>query len=223
MPLDVIPLGAYRRASSLKPESPLTYRPDIDGLRAIAVTSVVLFHANLGVPGGFVGVDVFFVISGFLITHLVIRDLREGRFRLADFWQRRARRILPALTPAAIGALLLSVMLLPPGALASAARSTAWLGALASNIFFWKNLDYFSAPAESAPLLHTWSLAVEEQFYVVFPPLLMLGFVLARRSVHRLVVLVGFLAASSFVASYFLTKSQPRVRPAHFTISTASN
>lgn len=193
----------------MKPETAFTYRPDIDGLRAVAVTSVVLFHANLGVPGGFVGVDVFFVISGYLITHLIVRDLREGRFRLADFWQRRARRILPALMPATVGALLLSVLFLPPPALVQAARSTAWLGGFASNIFFWKNLDYFSAPAESAPLLHTWSLAVEEQFYVLFPPLLMLGFALVKRSEKRLVALVAFFAVSSFSASFLFTKSHP--------------
>ncbi len=196
----------------MKPESSLTYRPDIDGLRAIAVTSVVLFHADLGVPGGFVGVDVFFVISGFLITHLVIRDLREGRFRLADFWQRRARRILPALMPAAVAAILLSVSFLPPNALVSAAKSAAWLGPFASNIFFSNNLDYFSKPAEAEPLLHTWSLAVEEQFYVLFPPLLMLGFALGKRSVNRLfslVALVALLAASSLTASLLLTKSHP--------------
>jgi len=173
------------------------------------VLSVVLYHANLGVPGGFVGVDVFFVISGFLITHLVIRDLREERFRLADFWQRRARRILPALLPATLGALLLSIAFLPPAALSLAGQSAAWLGGFASNIFFWKKLDYFSAPAESTPLLHTWSLAVEEQFYLLFPPLLIIGYRLVKRSVNRLVVLVALLAISSFLASLLLTKSQP--------------
>lgn len=209
MTLDVNRAGEYGRASALKPESTFTYRPDIDGLRAVAVLSVVLFHANLGVPGGFVGVDVFFVISGFLITHLVVRDLRGGTFRLGDFWQRRARRILPALLPAVIGALLLSIAFLPPAPLAIAASSAAWLGGFASNIFFWKKLDYFSTAAESTPLLHTWSLAVEEQFYLLFPPLLMLGAKIVKRSINRLVLLVAALATMSLVASLWLTKSQP--------------
>lgn len=160
-------------------------------------------------PGGFVGVDVFFVISGFLITHLVIRDLREGKFRLGDFWQRRARRILPALLPAALGALVLSIAFLPPAPLVLAGHSAAWLAAFASNIFFWKKLDYFSTAAESTPLLHTWSLAVEEQFYLFFPPLLMLGARIVKRSINRLALLVASLAVMSLVASLFLTKSQP--------------
>lgn len=193
----------------LKPESTLTYRPDIDGLRAIAVVSVVLFHANLGLPGGFVGVDVFFVISGFLITHLVIRDLREGKFSLGDFWQRRARRILPALVPAALAALILAIAFLPPAPLALAGHSAAWLAVFASNIFFWINLDYFSTAAESTPLLHTWSLAVEEQFYLLFPPLLMLGAKFVKRSVDRLVFLVASLAVASLVTSLFVTKTHP--------------
>jgi peptidoglycan/LPS O-acetylase OafA/YrhL len=193
----------------LKPETSLVYRPEIDGLRAVAVLSVVVFHGDLALPGGYVGVDVFFVISGFLITSLVLRDLREQRFRLVDFWERRARRILPALMPAAIAALLLSILFLPPAALVSAAQSTAWLGAFASNVFFCNTLDYFSAPAEAQPLLHTWSLAVEEQFYVFFPPFLVGAFALVKRSVKGLFAFVVLFAGASLAASLVVTNTKP--------------
>jgi len=193
----------------LKPETSFSYRPEIDGLRAIAVTSVVLYHANLGLPGGFVGVDVFFVISGFLITSLILRDLRENRFRLADFWERRARRILPALIPATVAALVLSIVLLPPTALETAARSATWLGAFASNVFFCQTIGYFSAPAEGQPLLHTWSLAVEEQFYLLFPPILVGGYALVRRSIKGLLALVILLAGLSFLVSMRETNANP--------------
>lgn len=196
-------------ATALKPSTSLSYRPEIDGLRAIAVTSVVLFHADLGLPGGYVGVDVFFIISGFLITSLILRDLRDGRFSLADFWERRARRILPALVPAAIAALLLSIAFLPPASLVTAAKSSTWLGAFASNVFFCRNSGYFSAPAEGQPLLHTWSLAVEEQFYLFFPPLLLGGFVLVKRSMKRLLMLVVLLAGASFIVSIRETNANP--------------
>lgn len=197
------------RATALKPATSFSYRPEIDGLRAIAVTSVVLFHANLGLPGGYVGVDVFFVISGFLITSLILRDLREDRFSLADFWERRARRILPALVPAAVAAILISIAFLPPTALVTAAKSAAWLGAFASNVFFCLNTDYFSAPAEGQPLLHTWSLAVEEQFYLLFPPMLVGGFALVKRSMKGLLALVALLAVTSFVVSLRETNANP--------------
>ncbi|TKD01056.1 acyltransferase family protein [Polyangium fumosum] len=193
----------------MKPEQSPTYRPEIDGLRAIAVTSVVLFHADLGLAGGYVGVDVFFVISGFLITSLILRDLRNDTFRLADFWERRARRILPALVPASAAALLLSIAFLPPDALEGVGRSAMYLAAFASNVFYRNNLGYFSARAEEQPLLHTWSLAVEEQFYLLFPPLLLLAFRLVKRSHLRLALVLGITAALSLAASIRITRIDP--------------
>uniref|UniRef100_A0A7C4LMI2 Acyltransferase n=1 Tax=Schlesneria paludicola TaxID=360056 RepID=A0A7C4LMI2_9PLAN len=152
----------------------LPHRADIDGLRAVAVLPVVLFHAGLGCPGGYVGVDVFFVISGYLITALILLALARGEFSLADFWQRRVRRIVPALVVMLGATLAAGWFLLLPEDLVSVARSALAQAALISNVHFWRKSGYFDAPAESNPLLHTWSLAVEEQFYLVLPLLLLL-------------------------------------------------
>jgi peptidoglycan/LPS O-acetylase OafA/YrhL len=148
------------------------YRPEIDGLRAIAVSVVVLYHAGLGAPGGFVGVDVFFVISGFLITSLIVKDLEAGTFTLAGFWERRIRRIIPALACVVLATLLAGWFMLLPNDFAELGRSAVYLGLFSANIYFWRSSGYFDGAAEQKPLLHTWSLAVEEQFYLVFPLLL---------------------------------------------------
>ena len=141
------------------------YRADIDGLRAIAVIGVVLFHAGLGVSGGFVGVDVFFVISGFLITSLILRDLDRGSFSIVDFWERRARRIFPALAVVVIVTLIAGWFLMLPFGFQVLGQSAVALTVFASNIQFWRTSGYFDPAAEENPLLHTWSLSVEEQFY----------------------------------------------------------
>ena len=154
------------------------YRPDIDGLRAIAVLSVVACHAGLGLPGGFVGVDVFFVISGYLITRLILKELEQGTFSLAAFWERRVRRILPALFSVTIATVAAGWFLLTPDAYASLGKSVVALGLLSSNMFFWQETGYFQAQAEEKPLLHTWSLGVEEQFYLLVP---VFFFLFARR------------------------------------------
>ncbi|MEP3477693.1 MAG: acyltransferase family protein [Fuerstiella sp.] len=148
------------------------YRPDIDGLRAIAVLAVVLFHAGLGFPGGYVGVDVFFVISGFLITSLIIKDLEQDKFSLVGFWERRVRRIWPPLIVMSVGCLLAGWFYLLPDDYQELGESTVWQNLFASNIFFWRESGYFEGPADEKPLLHTWSLAVEEQFYLFLPLLL---------------------------------------------------
>lgn len=160
----------------------MTYRKDIDGLRAIAVVSVVATHAGIfGVSGGFVGVDIFFVISGFLITGIVHEQLRAGQFSLADFYQRRIKRIIPALLIVVLFTLVMGVFLLLPEELESLARSSIAASLYVSNLFFWQEADYFAAEAEVLPLLHTWSLAVEEQFYLGFPVVAVLLFKLSRK------------------------------------------
>ena len=148
----------------------IRYRAEIDGLRAIAVISVLFYHAELAsLPGGFMGVDIFFVISGFLITSFIVKDLSEGTFSLSNFWERRARRILPPLfivvaaTVAAAWFILLHIDLRQLG------REMASQSLFSSNILFTKQGGYFDRASELKPLLHTWSLAVEEQFYLFFP------------------------------------------------------
>ncbi len=154
--------------------TPLNYRAEIDGLRTVAVVPVVLFHAGVDrFGGGFVGVDVFFVISGYLITSIILREMQSGTFSLAGFYERRARRILPALFFVILVCLPFTWLLLPPQELATFAQSVLAVVTFSSNILFWAESGYFDTAAELKPLLHTWSLAVEEQYYLLFPLLLM--------------------------------------------------
>ena len=153
----------------------MPYRPDIDGLRAIAVIGVLLFHADLGVSGGYVGVDVFFVISGFLITGLILKELRDKSFSVLGFWERRVRRIVPALFVVTLATVLLGYVFLLPAEYKMLGSSVLWLSVISSNLFFWKNTNsYFGGSAEEMPLLHTWSLSLEEQFYLIVPFALLL-------------------------------------------------
>jgi peptidoglycan/LPS O-acetylase OafA/YrhL len=151
------------------------YRPDIDGLRAVAVLPVLLFHLGFGLaPGGFIGVDVFFVISGYLITGLISAEMHEGTYSITRFYVRRARRIFPALFfMCAVTALLVLLFCLPSDA-ERFSKALAAATLFGSNIYFYLTADYFAAAAETQPLLHTWSLAVEEQFYIFFPLILLL-------------------------------------------------
>jgi peptidoglycan/LPS O-acetylase OafA/YrhL len=173
------------------------YRPDIDGLRAVAVLGVMLFHAGLGCTGGYVGVDVFFVISGFLITGLILKEQAAGRFSLTTFWERRVRRILPALAAVVAFTLAAGVVILFPTELVGLVKSAMAQLVLGANFYFWRNAGYFDTPAELQPLLHTWSLAVEEQFYLGFPLLLVACRRLSRRQL-RLVLCFGFIISFAF-------------------------
>jgi peptidoglycan/LPS O-acetylase OafA/YrhL len=146
------------------------YRQDIDGLRAVAVVPVLLFHAGIApFGGGFVGVDVFFVISGYLITRILVAENTAGHFSLAGFYERRVRRIFPALMFTIALTVLATLLLLPAVDQKRVFDALAWLGIFASNIYFMDNSGYFDAATEHHPFLQTWSLAIEEQFYVVFP------------------------------------------------------
>ena len=174
------------------------YRRDIDGLRAVAVLSVILYHARVpGFTGGFVGVDVFFVISGFLISSIIFRQLEQGRFSLAQFYERRIRRIAPALTLVLSTCTLAAVVFLLPTELRRFSKSLIATLLFGSNIFFWHTSGYFDTAATTKPLLHTWSLAIEEQFYLGFP---LAGMLVARywpraRSPIFLLALLASLAA----------------------------
>lgn len=153
----------------------LTYRPDIDGLRALAVLPVVFYHAGFATfSGGFVGVDVFFVISGFLITSLIYKDIRTESFSYQQFYMRRIRRLFPALFAVVIATCVAAYGLLLPRELQDFGQSVVSIAVFASNFLFWNESGYFAEAAEMKPLLHTWSLAIEEQYYLVFPVLLLL-------------------------------------------------
>lgn len=173
----------------------MDYRREIDGLRAIAVVPVVLFHAEFALfGGGFVGVDVFFVISGYLITSIILREKENGSFSLKDFYERRARRILPALFCVILFCLPFAWFWMLPGQLKSFAKSIAAVSVFASNILFWRENGYFERAADEKPLLHTWSLAVEEQYYVIFPLMIILLWPLGKR---WLVAVITIFAALS--------------------------
>jgi len=152
----------------------MQYRADIDGLRALAIIPVVLYHADFQLfSGGYVGVDVFFVISGYLITLIISREMMEGRFTLAGFYERRVRRIFPALFAVMLFCLVVSSVFMHPEYFKDFGKSIIATALFVANFFFWQESDYFAAAAETKPLLHTWSLSVEEQFYIFFPVLLL--------------------------------------------------
>lgn len=178
------------------------YRADIDGLRALAVIPVVLFHAGTpGFSGGFVGVDVFFVISGYLITQLILREQQDGAAGLLSFYERRVRRIIPALYGVLLFTLITALLLLPPYDLVKFSEGLAAASVFVSNVWFWKQAGYFTLAASSQPLLHLWSLAVEEQFYLVFP-LAALAIIRFAPRLFNMVLFVVFIC--SLGASQFL-------------------
>ncbi len=184
----------------------LRYRADIDGLRALAVMLVILFHA--GAPwlsGGFVGVDVFFVISGYLITAIVRKEAESGTFTYAGFYARRARRILPALFAMLAVCAIAGFARMLPGELEELGEQILATSLFGSNVHFWRDAGYFSRVAETKPLLHTWSLAVEEQFYLVLP-VLMVWMARSRRS-KQTQIIVGLIAASFALGAWTVQRS----------------
>jgi len=198
----------------LSKPSETVFRPDIEGLRAIAILIVVAFHARLpGFSGGFVGVDVFFVLSGYLITGLLVREIEHtGTLDLARFYARRARRLLPAMTLMLLVTILAGIIIYSPGEQRGFTTTAAATAAYASNLYFISNgTQYGAGRADDNPLLHTWSLSVEEQFYLVWPVLMMFGLGVFSWQKHgpngrrRLLILMLAVSAVSFTLSYYLT------------------
>lgn len=185
----------------------LAYRPDIDGLRAVAVGSVVLFHARIPpFTGGFIGVDVFFVISGFLITSILHQEMTAGTYSLVDFYDRRIRRIFPALFLMMAATTLFAALILMPRQMLGYAGTLVPSALFFANIHFESLLNYFGPAADEVPLLHLWSLAVEEQFYIFFPLVL---FVLMKLGGRRLAVgVLALIAVGSYAYAQSIVDSE---------------
>lgn len=187
----------------------LGYRPEIDGLRAIAVTSVILFHSGLiPLTGGFAGVDVFFVISGFLVTSILLREIANGTYSVIRFYERRVRRIFPALAFVLVVTTVAAWLVMIPPQLEAYSKSLLAVLLLVSNFLFGANSGYFSPALEEAPLLHTWSLSIEEQYYLLFP--LLLAAVL-RRFPGALSWVLWSLALASLALAEWGTRVEPEM------------
>lgn len=188
----------------------MKYRADISGLRAVAVVPVVLYHAgSSAISGGFVGVDIFFVISGFLITSDIIERIDKGEFSLLDFYQRRVRRIFPALFAMLAACFLMAWFVLPPGEFIGLGNSAIAATFSAANFYFYRNTDYFTEAATSLPLLHTWSLAVEEQFYFLWPFAVMV--VTRWLRPFALIIVAALCVLSIYAAQHWLQSDPPFV------------
>jgi peptidoglycan/LPS O-acetylase OafA/YrhL len=182
------------------------YRPDVDGLRAIAIFIVVLYHLGNLAKGGYVGVDVFFVISGYLITQILVEDIEFGRYSLVRFYERRVRRIFPALFACLFTSALAAWMFLFPGELETFAKSAVAATFFLANHYFLATGGYFQPQVEQMPLIHTWSLAVEEQFYLFFPLLVL---PLVRRGRGPAICVVAVIALASLAYSQYLLIDSP--------------
>ena len=197
-PIQHIPQANHTQSSG--------YRPDIDGLRAIAVLCVVGFHAfPNSVKGGFIGVDIFFVISGYLITSIIASDLQNETFSFSNFYRRRINRIFPALTLVLIASLLIGYFVLLPSELKNLGKQVAGGVTFISNFMFWQESGYFDQAAETKPLLHLWSLAIEEQFYIIWP----IALWLLRNHAGRWLILVTTICLASFCLNLWLINSDP--------------
>ena len=189
------------------PSHPLAYRSEIDGLRALAVVPVILFHAGFEFfSGGFVGVDVFFVISGFLITSILRKELDEGSFSIIGFYERRARRILPALFFMLAACIPFAWMWMTPDELNEFGKNMVAVTLFASNIMLWSSSGYFESTAEENPLLHTWSLGVEEQYYLIFPLFLLFTW---RAGRQRQIWILAVIATASLLLSEWGWRNAP--------------
>jgi peptidoglycan/LPS O-acetylase OafA/YrhL len=185
----------------------MKYRPDVDGLRAIAVLPVLLFHSGISLfSGGYVGVDIFFVISGFVISQTLIKEIEGGHYSIANFYVRRIRRILPALVATILLSSVLALLVFLPNTMREFSTSVTATVLFVSNIYFWKHSGYFEITALDRPLLHTWSLSVEEQFYILIPVALFFTYRLFRNLTWPLFSLG---AAASLALSIFLTDRGP--------------
>lgn len=185
----------------------MKYRREIDGLRAVAVLPVILFHAGFeAFAGGFIGVDVFFVISGYLITTIILADMNNEKFSITTFYERRARRILPALFFVMLCCLPFAWFWLLPNHLKDFCQSLTAVSVFSSNVLFWRESGYFGTAAELKPLLHTWSLAVEEQYYILFPLFLMALWKLRKRWIFGSLMAV---AAVSLVVAQWGAYNKP--------------
>ena len=183
----------------------LVYRPEIDGLRAIAVLAVVVFHAGVNsLPGGFIGVDIFYVISGYLISSIILNALENGTFSLQSFYIRRVKRLLPAATAMIVSVALLGYVLLTPENYIALAKSAIFSNLFLANFWFAGNSGYFDQASSIAPLVHMWSLAVEEQFYLVFPVLIVLVYKHFR--LFGVGIVVSLITLCSFALSVFLSE-----------------
>jgi len=190
----------------------MQYRKDIDGLRSLAILPVVAYHAGFNIPGGFIGVDIFFVISGFLITSLILKDAENGAFSFLDFYYRRAKRLLPALFFMMLLTGIASLFILTPGEYKDFSISSVMATFFVSNIHFTQSIDYFSAAAETMPLLHTWSLAVEEQFYILWPVLILgLAWLLKRGKSAAVWAVLFLICVLSLAASQVMAEKSPQL------------
>ena len=185
----------------------MNYRAEIDGLRALAVIPVIFYHAGFELfKGGFVGVDVFFVISGYLITSIILNDLEKNTFSIKNFYTRRVRRILPILFFISILCIPFVIFIFSPLEIKSFSQSILGVLTFTSNIFFWKEIGYFNPAVEMMPLIHTWSLAVEEQFYILFPIFLMMTWSFGKL---RISIILFFIFVSSLFLAVWATSNYP--------------
>ena len=185
----------------------MKYRPEIDGLRALSVIPVILYHAEVDFfKGGFIGVDIFFVISGYLITSILISEIEINKFNFYNFIERRLRRILPALLSVLIFSIPFSIFIMLPDQLELFSQSLISTVTFISNFFYWREIGYFMTEAFEKPLLHTWSLSVEMQFYLIFPLALLFSWKLLKKEILYLLILI---LISSFVLAEYGSRHHP--------------